>query len=524
MNLSERVAARAHERRWLILGVLCVSLLVIVIDNSILNVAIPTIINDLGASTSQVQWIVDAYTLVFAGLLLTAGSLSDRFGRRRVLQIGFAIFGVGSLACALADSAGQLIAFRAFMGVGGACIMPSTLSIITNLFPANERGRAIGFWAATAGIAAGLGPLTGGVLLEHFYFGSIFLVNLPIVAGGIVAGVFLIPESRDPGARRLDPIGAVLSVASLSTLLYAVIEAPDKGWTAGGTLALFGIGGVLLAAFFTWEVRNPTPMLDLSFFRNPRFATPSAAISMTFFGMFGSLFLLTQYLQFVHGYTPLETGIRVLAFAIPVGVVAPLSPRLVDKVGAKVVVATGLALFAVGLIVAGGLEVSSSYPAVAWRLVVMAIGVGLVTAPATTSIMGSLPLARAGVGSAVNDTTRQIGGAVGVAVVGSVFASIYGSQIVDAFAARGIHGEPLEAAKRSLGAALGVARRLGPDIAAAAQKAFVDGMHAGFYVGATLILITAVAVAIWLPAHARREDVERQDAEWKRQRVAEPTA
>ena len=520
MSLQERVSAKAEERRWLILVVLCFSLLVIVLDNSILNIALPSIVRELHASTSQLQWMVDSYTLVFAGLLLTAGSLGDRFGRRPALQLGFAIFGLGSLLAALSGDADQLIGFRAFMGIGGAFIMPATLSIITNVFPARERGRAIGVWAATAGVAVALGPLTGGFLLEHFYWGSVFLINLPIVAVGVLAGIFLIPNSKDPSARRLDPVGAVLSVVSLSTLLYAVIEAPDKGWTATSTLVSFGVGGVLLAAFFVWELRSAHPMLELSFFQNRRFSIASLAIMLTFFAMFGSLFVLTQYFQFVIGYSPIQTGVRLLAFAIPMMIIAPLSARIVERLGAKVVVATGLALFTTGLLLTTGLDASSDYGDMVWRIVIMASGMALIMAPSTDSIMGSLPLARAGVGSAVNDTTRQVGGAVGVAVIGSVYASLYGSHVVDNLAATGASQPRIEGAKQSIGAALAIARQAPDAFRTAVKSAFVDGFHAGAYVGAGALLIGVVAVVLWLPARARAEDVDRQHAEWEAGRAS----
>jgi len=516
---SADVAAKAEERRWWILVVLCFSLLVIVLDNSILNVAIPTIVRELDATNSQLQWMVDSYTLVFAGLLLTAGSLGDRFGRRPALQLGFVIFGLGSLASALANDANQLIGTRAFMGIGGAFIMPATLSIITNVFPARERGKAIGVWAATAGVAIALGPLTGGFLLEHFYWGSIFLVNLPIVALGVLAGVFLIPNSKDPAPPRLDPVGAVLSIAGLSALLYAVIEGPERGWTDPTTLLLFAVGGLITAAFFVWEVRSDHPMLDLSFFKNPRFSAASTAIMLTFFAMFGSIFVLTQYLQFVLGYTPLETGIRLLAWAIPMMIVAPLSPKFVERFGTKAVVAAGMLFLTTGLLLSTALDQSSSYADIAWRMVIMAVGMALTMAPATHSIMGSLPLAKSGVGSAVNDTTRQIGGAVGVAVVGSVFASIYGSRVSDAFSARGVPAAAVDGAKESLGAALAIAARAPAAVSGAladtAKLAFLDGFHAGLFVGAGAGLVGAVAVLRWLPSRARIEDVEAQDAEWE---------
>jgi EmrB/QacA subfamily drug resistance transporter len=385
-----------------------------------------------------------------------------------------------------------------------------------------ERGKAIGVWAATAGVGVALGPLTGGFLLEHFYWGSIFLVNIPIVLFGLIAGVFLIPDSKDPHPQRLDPVGAVLSIAGLSALLYAIIEGPDKGWTADSTLGFFAIGGILTAAFFVWEIRSDHPMLDLSFFKNPRFSIASGAIMITFFSMFGSIFLLTQYFQFVLGYSPLETGIRLLAFAIPMMVLAPLSAKFVERLGTKFVVTAGLALIAGGLLLSLGLDQSSSYGAIAWRMVVMASGMALTMAPATTSIMGSLPLAKAGVGSAVNDTTRQIGGAVGVAVVGSVFASIYGSKVGDALAGKPLPPAAVEGAKNSLGFALGVAQRVGgatgDAFASLAKTAFVDGFHAGLWVAAGAAVFGAIAALLWLPSRPRDEDEARQDAEYDAER------
>src|SRR4051795_7974281 len=285
-TLSERAQTHAYQRRWLILAVLCFSLLVIVLDNTILNVAIPTIVRDLDATNSQLQWMVDAYTLVFAGLLLTGGSLGDRFGRRGALQLGLVVFGLGSLASAFANSSEQLIATRAFMGIGGAFIMPATLSIITNVFPSKERGKAIGVWAATAGLAGVLGPLTGGFLLEHFYWGSIFLVNIPIVIIGLTAGLFLIPTSKDPSAPRLDPFGAVLSIVGLSVLLYGIIEAPQDGWTDPKIFACFVVGIGVLGLFLLWESRIDHPILDVRFVENPRFTAAILGIMFVFFAMF----------------------------------------------------------------------------------------------------------------------------------------------------------------------------------------------------------------------------------------------
>ena len=519
-SLTLRVNARAHERRWWILAVLCFSLLVIVLDNTILNVAIPTIVRDLDATNSQLQWMIDSYTLVFAGLLLTAGSLGDRFGRRGALQFGLVVFGIGSLASAFADTAGQLIATRAFMGIGGAFIMPATLSIITNTFPPRERGKAIGVWAGTAGLAGVLGPTTGGFLLEHFYWGSVFLVNIPIVVVGVLAGVFLIPTSKDPDAPRLDPVGAVLSIVGLVALLYGIIEAPQEGWGAPPIVASFAVGALFVALFVWWESRIDHPMLDVKFFRNPRFTAASAGITLIFFAMFGSTFLITQYFQFVLGYSPLATGVRFLPWAACVMIGAPLSAQLAHRVGTKLVVTVGLTCATLGLASLSQLTAESSYwPDVVWRMVLMASGMALTMAPATESIMGSLPLGKAGVGSAVNDTTRQVGGALGVAVVGSVLSSIYGSQMTEFLAGKPINTGTGESIKESLGAALGYAGSIAgraPELAAsltnAASEAFVDGMHAGVLVAAGATLIGAIVAAVWLPARASYPDVAAQDA------------
>ncbi|MFZ4518192.1 MAG: MFS transporter [Microthrixaceae bacterium] len=513
MNLQER----AYARRWWILLVLCLSLVVITLDNTILNVALPTLVRDLKASNSQLQWIVDSYTLVFAGLLLTAGALGDRFGRKGALQIGLAIFALGSLASALATDPNQLIATRALMGVGGAFIMPATLSILTNVFPAEERGRAIGVWAGISGIGIAIGPLLGGFLIEHFSWHAIFTVNLPIALLAIVAGALIIPTSKDPAAPKLDPVGAGLSIVGLVSLVYGLIEAPADGWTDPKILTAFAVGVVVLATFAWWELRIDHPMLDVSFFRNPRFSAASSAITLVFFAMFGYSFLLTQYFQFVLGYSALETGVRMLPLALTLMVVAPTSARLVERVGTKAVVAAGLGCVSLSLFLQVGLAVDSPYIQIAWRMMLLAFGMGLTMAPATESIMGSLPLAKAGVGSAVNDTTRQVGGALGVAIVGSVLSSVYGSKIVDAFGSV-LPAPAVEVAKSSLGGALAVAERapgaLGDQVASVARSGFVDAMHGGALVAGTAAFIGMVVVLIFLPATARREDLERQHHEY----------
>jgi EmrB/QacA subfamily drug resistance transporter len=504
-TLSERAQQRAEERRWWILAVLCFSMLVIVLDNTILNVAIPTIVRDLHATNSELQWMVDAYTLVLAGMLLTGGSLGDRFGRRGALQFGLAVFGLGSLASAFASSSGQLIATRAFTGIGGAFIMPATLSIITNVFPARERGKAIGVWAATAGLAGVLGPLTGGFLLEHFYWGSIFLANIPVVVIGLLAGVFLIPTSKDPAAPKLDPVGALLSIVGLSVLLYGIIQAPQQGWTDPQTLLCFVVGLGVIGLFLLWESRSDHPMLDVHFFRNPRFSAASLGIMLVFFAMFGATFLFTQYLQFVLGYTPFQTGLLFMPTAACMMVLSPLSARFVHRFGTKLVVGCGMLIATAGLVSWASLDASSSFwPDILWRQGLMACGMALVMAPATESIMGSLPLGKAGVGSAVNDTTRQVGGALGVAVIGSVLASIYGSQVGTFLEGKPVPSGTAAALKQSLGLALASSKDV-PGLGRTAVDAFVDGMHAGVLLAAGVALLGAIVALIWLPARAGYE-------------------
>ncbi len=345
-------------RRWWTLAVLCLSLLIIGVDNTILNVALPTLQHELDASASQLQWIVDAYLLVFSGVLLTAGALGDRFGRKRALTLGLIVFGAGSLGAALSGSAAMLIATRALMGVGGALIMPSTLSILTATFPADERGKAIGIWAGFSGLGIAIGPVTGGWLLEHSTWSSIFLVNLPIVAVALIAGRWLVPESKDDSAPRLDVPGFVLSIAGLTALVWALIEAPGRGWTDAGVLGAFAAAAVVLAGFVAWELRAPEPMLDVRLFRNPRFSASSTAISLAFFALFGMIFFLTQYLQDVLGYSALEAGVRTMPVAAGLVLGGPLSAQLAARIGAKRVVSGGLA------IVAGALYLLSTADAV----------------------------------------------------------------------------------------------------------------------------------------------------------------
>ena len=499
----------ADPRRWAILAVLCLSLLIVGIDGTIVNVALPSLVRELGASSSQLQWIVDAYTLVFASFLLLAGSLGDRYGRRTALTVGIVIFGAGSLASALVGSAGALILTRAVQGFGAAFIMPATLSILTNVFSPEERPRAIGIWAGVSGLGVAIGPITGGYLLGHFWWGSIFLVNVPVIAVALVAGAILVPNSKDPESPPLDYVGAGLSVTTLLAILYGIIEGPSNGWTSPLIVGAFVVGAVLLAAFIQWERSREFPLLDVRFFANPRFSAASVAVTLVFFSMFGALFFLSQYLQFVLGYDALQSGVRLLPIAVALMVGAPLSSKLVSMFGTKVVVTIGLVLVAVAMLVMSRVSTTSGYPLVAVVLVIVGMGMALAMAPATDSIMGSLPPEKAGVGSAVNDTTREIGGALGVAILGSILSSVYRKEITRSSVyqlAQKASPAGAAAIRDSVGAAAEVAKQLPADVAktltASLDHAFVHALDRTVFVGAGIALLGALVSAVFLPSHA----------------------
>ncbi len=498
-------ASTIHARRWWTLGVLCLSLLIIGLDNTILNVALPTLVRDLHATQSQLQWIVDTYTIVYASLLLTTGSMGDKFGRKGALSVGLLVFGLGSVASAFSGSPAMLIAARGLAGLGGCIIMPATLSILTNVFPAEERGKAIGIWAGVSGLGIVVGPTVGGWLLQHFWWGSVFLINVPVVLGALVAGYFLIPDSRDPSSPRLDPIGTILSAIGLVGVLYAIIEGPDKGWASTGVLAAFGVGLVLITAFIWWELHSDHPMLDVRFFENPRFSGASIAVTLIFFAMFGSLFFLTQYLQDVFGYSALRAGLGFAPLAVTLMISAPLSARLTKRFGTKVVVTAGMGVVAGAMLLLSQVTVHSGYLPVGITLALLGAGIGTAMSPATESIMGSLPLAKAGVGSAVNDTTRQVGGALGVAVLGSLTNSAYRSHISASTAMSTLPAAARATARNGVGNALALVQRLGNTpaatrLAADAKLAFVRAMTTTVTIGAGFALAGALVALLWLPA------------------------
>jgi EmrB/QacA subfamily drug resistance transporter len=495
-----------NDRRWWILAVLCLSVLLVTVDNTIVNVALPTISARLHASTEALQWVVDGYTLAFAGLLLVGGNLGDRLGRRRFLQAGLALFAVFSAAAALSRTSGELIAARAAMGAAAALIYPATLAILNNVFTVpRQRATAIGVWSGVSGLAVAIGPVSGGVLLRHFAWSSVFYVNVPLVVVALVAGRLLLPESRDPKAGRFDPLGALLSAAGITLLTWTIIEAPRLGWgsaaTAGGMLGAVAI----LTCFTWWQVRRPDPMLDVRLFRNPRFTAASVSIALAFFGLFGFIFMITQYFQVVRGYDPLRAGLATLPFAVVTGAFSPVAMTLAKRLGTKVVVASGLALMSAGFMVAVVTELDAAYwGKIVIAMALMAAGLALTTAPATDAIMGTLPLAKAGAGSAVNDTTREVGGTLGVAIIGSVLNSAYGSHVLAALIRLGAPAAAAHAAGQSVVAGAITAAHFPAGLRAAAaeavRQAFMAGVHRGSLVAALATAAAALFALTFLPA------------------------
>jgi EmrB/QacA subfamily drug resistance transporter len=502
------------------------------LDNTVLNVALPTLVRDLRATSSQLQWVLDAYALVFGGLLLVSGSLADRVGRKRVLLAGMAAFAAGSACAAFSGSVGALIAARAGMGVGAALMMPPTLSIITTVFEdPGERQRAIGFWAGSSGVGFALGPIIGGFLLAHFWWGSIFLINVPIAVAGIVCAVPLVPDSKNPAAAPPDLAGGVLSVGGLCLLLWAIIAAPMHGWSSGLVMATGAAGLAVLAGFAAWEHHSRHPMLNLAFFRSRSFSGAVSSVGLLMFALVGALFVLTQFLQFNLAYTPLEAGVRMLPIAAALVVVAPLSSQLVRIVGAKLVTAGGLALVAAGLWQVAGASVQWTYTDLLPGLIMTGIGAALVMPTVSGAVMGSVPRGDTAVAAATNGTFIQVGGALGVAVIGSVMSTRYQDQMSAALTHVTLPSPVRHAILGSIGGALTVAGQAGGHLAQhleiTARSAFVDATSVGLTVGAAVTvagcIIALIAMPTRLPDHGPGSDQIRSVERSKRSKPLVPT-
>ncbi|MER6331449.1 MFS transporter [Streptomyces sp. NPDC001034] len=516
---ASRIPEAVHRRRWAILGVLMLSLLIVVLDNSILNVAIKTISTPaptgLGATQSQIEWAINAYTLVFAGLLFTAGLIGDRLGRKKVLLGGIAVFGIGSALAAESGSPGQLIAYRAVMALGAAFVMPATLAVLMNVFEREEQPKAIGIWAGGVGLAIAIGPITGGALLDHFWWGSVFFINVPIVVAALALMVWLVPDSRDPSPGRLDPIGVVLSVVGLVLLVYGIIKGGQLAdFTDPTVLATIGAGIVVLAAFVVFEKRSDHPSLDVSYFKNKVFSAAMAAIALVFFALMGVTFFSVFYTQSVRGYSPLKSGLLMLPLAAAQMIFAPRARLVVERFGNKATTTVGL------VVIAGTLATFATFDADTpiWLLEVvfflMGAGMAHIMTPTSVVIMQALPREKAGSASALSNTFRQVGGALGIAVLGSVLATAYRSGIEDKLAV--LPAGLRDKAGDSIEATLGIAQKLGPQgklLVGPADDAFLHAMHVTAWWGAGVALIGALVTALYLPGKPRADEQENEERE-----------
>ncbi|MEU6702427.1 MFS transporter [Streptomyces wuyuanensis] len=482
---SQALAAPGgHPQRWLVLGVICLAQLTVLLDNTVLGVAIPSLTRELDATTADIQWMINAYSLVQSGLLLTAGNAADRYGRKLMLGTGLVVFGAGSLAAGLAQTSGQLIAARAGMGIGGALLMTTTLAVIVQIFDDSERVKAIALWSTVSSLGFAAGPLIGGVMLDHFWWGAIFLVNIPVAVIGLVAVVALVPESKHKAGDRPDLPGALLSTAGMTALVWAIITGPEHGWTSAQVVVPSLTGAVVLGAFALWELRTEHPMLDMHFFRNRTFVGAVAGAILVAFGMTGSLFLLTQHLQFVLGYGPLDAGMRTAPLALTVVALnlTGLGARLLPRLGTPATIALGMALVAAGLAAIAVLGGRNGYGGMLLGLVVMGAGVALSMPAMANAVMSAIPPEKAGVGAGINGTLAEFGNGLGVAVLGAVLNSRFASLVAVPAA--------------SLPAALAAAE--GPAGRARVADAFASSLQTSQLVGAAAVLAGGLVAALLL--------------------------
>lgn len=516
---DSRIPEAVHRRRWAILGVLMLSLLIVVLDNSILNVAIKTISTPaptgLGATQSELEWAINAYTLVFAGLLFTAGLLGDRLGRKRVLLGGLVVFGIGSALAAESGSPGQLIAYRALMAVGAAFVMPATLAVLMNVFEREEQPKAIGIWAGGVGLAIAIGPITGGVLLDHFWWGSVFLINVPIVLIALALMVWLVPDSRDPRPGRVDPVGVVLSVAGLVLLVYGIIKGGELAdFTDVQVLATIAAGLVILTGFVVYEKRSDHPSLDVTYFRNKVFSAAMAAIALVFFALMGVTFFSVFYTQSVRGYSPLQSGLLMLPLAAAQMIFAPRARLVVDRIGNKATTTGGLLLIAATLAAFAGFEADTPIWVLEVVFFLMGTGMAHIMTPTSVVIMQALPREKAGSASALSNTFRQVGGALGIAVLGSVLSAAYRTGIEDKLGA--VPAGLRDTAGESIEATLGVAGKLGARgeaLVGSANDAFLHAMHVTALCGAGVAIVGAVVVALFLPGKPKEPQQGKEEQE-----------
>ena len=490
-----------HPRKGQILAIMCSCLILVVAGVSSLNIAIPSIINDLEPTSTQTLWIVDAYALVFAGLLLPAGAIGDRYGRKEALLVGLAIFAAAAIWSSYAGDPTALIIARGSMGIGAALMMPATLSILLDVYPVHERAKAIAVWSGFAGAGGAIGIIAGGALLEKFWWGSVFFINVPIAAVAALLIALFVPTSRDAEERPLDLIGSLLSIGGLGSLVFGIIEGGDKGWAQAATIGWFVASAVFLTLWIVYESRIEFPMLEPALFRQRQFSLGALTISAAFAVMFGMFFVITQYFQFGQGHSPLQAGVRNLPFAVTMVAIAPRSPAIAQRLGKRGVIVLGLGIQAVGFGVLATVGLTTPYIVVAIGLALAAAGMAMLMPAASEAIVSSLPPSKAGVGSAVNDTTREVGGALGIAVLGTLLASGFRSSMADA--TEGLPPELAEIAEDGIGGAFAIAERTGnPGLIEAAQNAFVDGMGLAFWTSCGLGVATAVTLFLLYPKKA----------------------
>jgi len=499
------IPEKVFQQRWWILAVLCLSLLIVTIGNTSLNVALPSLSRELHATNSQLQWMVAAYSLVFAGFLFTAGTLGDRYGRKGILQMGLILFGLTSAYAAfIANSPNTIIAARAVMGLAGALIMPATLSIITNVFPRKERAKAVALWAGISGSGAVLGPLMAGYILEHAAWPAIFTLNLPLVLLAIVAGAILVPRTADPSHATFDFVGAILSIIGVSSLVYAIIEAPSRGWGSGDTLGILAISAVALAIFVWWESRVKHPMLDVRLFKTSTFGISSLSLTLLFFALYGMFFNISQLMQLVYGYSPFSAAVRFIPIAFALTIASASSPRLVNRFGKRRVVSTGMFIVTIGIAFLATITLAPNYPRLVVAIFITAFGIGLAMSPTTDLLMSSVPRSEAGMGSAMNDTTRELGGALGVAVLGSLLASHYVAKLGNLFAA--FPAVANQAAQGSLAGALAVSGSVkgaaGVGLVIASKNAWLSAYRYSLVIAAVVMGIATIIAFIALPDRA----------------------
>jgi EmrB/QacA subfamily drug resistance transporter len=484
------MSSLSSRRRLAILVTVCLAVFAINLDTTIVNVALPDLARELGATTRDLQWIVDGYNLAFAALVLVAGSIGDRFGRRPALLTGLIGFALASGLGALVTGAGALVVVRLVMGGFAALIFPTTLSISTNTYPdRGERAKAIGVWGAVTGLGVAVGPVTGGLLLAHFWWGSVFLALVPVAVLAAALAYVLVPESSDPAQARIDLPGLLSSSAAIGLLVYTIIEAPNRGWTSPWSLAGFAATAVITAAFVAIERHQAHPMLDVTLFRTPAFSAASGSVTLAFFALFGFIFLITQYFQFVRGYGTLSTGVRILPVATTIAAGSVLGARLAGRVGTRALVATGLLLLGAAFVWIAVSSTYRPYSIIVAQMVLIGTGLGLSTTPATESILSVLPAAKAGVGSAVNDATRETGGTLGVAVLGSIFTSIYAHHLAGTSVAALPH-HAAAAARESVGAAFALASHATPP----ASHQLITDINASFMSGLQIACLAAAAI------------------------------